>query len=60
MKITIAHTDEERREAATIEAFIKGILPDIKVRKSDRHAPIYHIYMATKKPKNPCGSKENP
>lgn len=59
MKITIAHTDEERCEAGTIEALIKGILPSIKVRKSDRHTPIYHIYMATKKPKNHCGSKEN-
>ena len=59
MKITIAYTDEKRHEAGSIEAFIKGILPSVKVRKSNRHAPFYHTYITTTKPKNPCGSKEN-
>ena len=59
MKITIAYLPEEEREAGIIEAFIKGLLPGAKPRKSDRHAPYKHIYLTSKKPENRCGSKGN-
>lgn len=59
MKITIAYTPGEEREADIIKAFAKGLLGRVKERKSDRHAPFMHIYITTGKPENPCGSKEN-
>lgn len=50
MKITIAHTDSESRQVGLIVAFVKGLVPSIKVKESDRHAPYKHIYLATRKP----------
>lgn len=59
MKITIAYLPGEERNAGIIKAFIKGLMPGAKVRESDRHAPLSHIYITTRKPENHCGSKEN-
>lgn len=59
MKITIAHTDEERREAGLIEAFIRGLHPGATVRKSDKYAPFYHVYITTTKSEKRCSSREN-
>lgn len=59
MKITIAYTPEERLEAVFIKDFINGFCGGAKIRESDRHAPFMHIYITTRKPENPCGSKEN-
>lgn len=59
MKITIAYLPGEDREAGIIEAFIKGLIPGVKPRKSERHAPYKHVYIATRKPENPCSHKEN-
>ncbi len=59
MKIKISYEPEEKKEAAaSVIAFLR-LHPGAKVRKSDRHAPFYHTYITTTKPKNPCGSKEN-
>ena len=59
MKITIAYTPGEEREADLIKAFAEALLGGVKARKSDRHAPFMHIYITTGKPENPCGSKKN-
>lgn len=59
MKITIAYLPGEDRRAAQIRDIVKGIDPGAKVRESDRHAPYTHIYITTRKPETPCGSKEN-
>ena len=59
MKITIAYLPEEEREADIIHVFSRGLLDNVKVRKSDRHPPFKHIYLTTKRPETPCKSKEN-
>lgn len=45
MKITIAYLANEESRAGTIERFIRTILGKVKVRRSDRHKPFYHIYI---------------
>ena len=59
MKVTIAYLPGEERKAQLMKALALGVIPGSKVRKSDRHDPFLHIYIATTKPKNRCGSKEN-
>ena len=59
MKITISYIDGEAREAAIIQRFADSLLGGAKVRKSDRHPPFKHIYLTTRKPEIPHGSKEN-
>lgn len=59
MKIKIAHKPEEQKEAAAMVAALLRLHPGATVRKSDRHAPFLHVYLTTKKPETPCGSKEN-
>lgn len=59
MKVTIAHTAEEREEAAAVLAALRPLLPGVRVRKSDRHPPFSHIYLTTRKPETPCNSEEN-
>ena len=58
MKITVAYIAEEQEEAAAALAVLRRLHPDGKVRKSDRHPPFKHIYLTTKKAKNPCNSRE--
>ncbi|WP_302620301.1 hypothetical protein [uncultured Oscillibacter sp.] len=60
MKITIAHTIEEREEADAVLSALRPLLAWGKVRESDRHDPYLHIYLATKKPGKPRNSRENP
>lgn len=60
MKITIAHTIEEREEADAVLSALRPLLDWGKARKSNRHAPYLHIYLATKKPGKSCDSRENP
>lgn len=59
MKITIAYTIGEERKANLLKSLALGVIPDAKVRESDRHPPFAHIYISTRKPETPCGSKEN-
>lgn len=59
MKITIAYLPGEEREADIITRFARGLCAPVKTRESDRHPPFRHIYLTTKKPENPCNSKEN-
>ena len=58
MKITIAYLPDEERNVGIIRAFVKSLLPETKVRESERHSPYKHIYLTTKKPEKACGSKE--
>lgn len=57
MKISIAHLPEEQEEAAATLAVLLQLHPGAKVRKSDRHPPFKHIYLASKKPETPCQSE---
>lgn len=59
MKVTIVYLPGEEREADILKRAACSILNDTKVRESDRHAPFKHIYIATKKPENHCGSRGN-
>lgn len=59
MKITIAYLPEEERLALIINCFLQSLCPDNRTRTSERHPPYRHIYLATKKPGTPCGTKEN-
>lgn len=59
MKIIIAYLPEEEQKAKRLQAVALGVIPDAKVKESDRHAPFKHIYLSSKKPKNRCGSMEN-
>lgn len=48
MKIKISYKPEEEKKAtAAVVAFLR-LHPGATVRKSDRHAPFHHIYIATK------------
>ena len=58
MKGTISHTIEEREEADAVLSALRPLPAWGKVRESDRHAPLLHIYLATKKPGKPCNSKK--
>ncbi len=60
MKITIAHTIEEQGEADAVLSALRPLLAWGKVRKSNRHDPYLHIYLATKEPGKPRNSRENP
>lgn len=56
MKIKISYKpDEEKEAAASVVAFLR-IHPDATVRKSDRHDPFRHIYIATQHAEKPCKS----
>lgn len=59
MKITIAFTDQEKEDAAACMAAILRLHPRLKVRKSERHKPVLHLYLTSKKPENSCNPKEN-
>ena len=49
MKIMIAYTDESSAAAATAVAALKEVLPDVKMKKSEKHPPFKHIYLNTPK-----------
>ena len=57
MKITLAYIPDEEETAAATAAVLRHLHPGAKVRKSDRHPPFKHIYLATKKPENHCQSE---
>lgn len=50
MKIPIAYIAEEEEAAAADLAALLQVHPGAKVRKSDRHPPWKHIYLATREP----------
>ena len=56
MKITIAFLPNMEQLANAVVTAVRCMIPNIKVRISDRHAPYKHIYLTTQKP---CKSKEN-
>lgn len=60
MKIKISYKPDEEKEAvASMVAFLQ-IHPGAIVRKSDRHDPFRHIYIATEKQQNsPCKNIKN-
>ena len=60
MKIKISYKPDEEKEAtASVMAFLQ-IHPGATVRKSDRHDPFRHIYIATEKQQNPaCKNTKN-
>lgn len=53
MKVKITYTEQERRQADKLAALYLEQLQSrdrITVKRSDRHAPYYHIYIADKQP----------
>ncbi|MDD6612020.1 MAG: hypothetical protein PUE91_07430 [Clostridiales bacterium] len=50
MKINITYHQEEVRKMRLILRFIEGLMPAVKVRFSDRHAPYYHVYLTITPP----------
>ena len=50
MKIRIAYQQEEARKMRLILSFIEGLMPAVKVRFSDRHAPYFHAYLTVTPP----------
>ncbi|WP_322176662.1 hypothetical protein [Acutalibacter caecimuris] len=59
MKIALTYTAQEARQAAGIIHLIRGHLPGVMARKSDRSAPFYHVYLTTGKTGKAQGSGEN-
>ena len=60
MKITIAYTAEEEKHAYVALTLLRSYLPDVRVRKSERHAPYFHLYLTTKKAKTTSNSGNIP
>lgn len=60
MKIKISHKPEEQKEAAATVAALLRIHPGATVRKSDRHAPDYQIYLTTRKYGPLVGTRKKP
>lgn len=58
MKISFSFLLEEQEEAAACVAALRQLQPGIMVRESDRHSPIRHVYLTTKKPGNRCNSNK--
>ena len=50
MKINITYQQEEVRKVRLILRFIEGLVPAVKVRFSDRHAPYFHAYLTVTPP----------
>ena len=53
MKITIAYTADEERDACTATRQLLRLFPAIRVHKSDGKPPYMHLYMTTKRPEKP-------
>lgn len=60
MKLSVTYTASETRQAAQIIALIREHIPGLKMRKSDRNVPFYHIYLTTRNPESPRKYKGNP
>ena len=59
MKIKISYKPEEEKKAvAAVVAFLR-LHPGSTVRKSDRHDPFRHIYIATQRAEKACKSDED-
>jgi hypothetical protein len=52
MKIKVAYVPGEGLIADMVVMTIRKLLPNCKVRTSQLHPPITHIYIETPKPKN--------
>ena len=50
MKINITYQQEEVRKMRLILRFVEGLMPAVKVRFSDRHAPYLHAYLTVTPP----------
>ena len=59
MKIRIAYYPEETPMATLLLKVIRGLVAIEKSHETENYPPLKHIYVTTKKPENPCGSKEN-
>lgn len=55
MKIKIAYQEEDGERAGELLTLMSKLLSSngnkVKVKKSDKHKPFYHIYLETDKPK---------
>ena len=53
MKLALTYTAAEAQKAAQTIALIQEHYPGVRVRKNERHAPFYHIYLTTGNPEKP-------
>lgn len=60
MKITIAYTREEERDARAATRLLLRLFPAIRVHKSEHHAPHLHLYLTTKKAETTSNSGNTP
>lgn len=49
MKITIAYTADEEREAVLIQQLVGSVLDGIQIRKGQPKPPFRHLYLTAKK-----------
>ncbi len=60
MKVKITYLPGEEQVAEVLQNCAKVLLKQVKVNRSDRHAPYKHIYIATEnQPDTPCKNSEN-
>lgn len=60
MKIKISYESDEEREALLIQRFASHLVHGIRVHKSERHAPYFHLYLTTKKAETTSNSGNTP
>ena len=53
MKVKITYLPGEEQVAEVLQNCAKVLLKQVKVNRSDRHAPYKHIYITTPEPKSP-------
>lgn len=60
MKVKITYLPGEEQVAEVLQNCAKVLLKQVKVNKSERHAPYMHIYIATEKqPNTHCNNREH-
>ncbi len=53
MKIHISHELEEKKDAGAVFAALVRKYPDARIHESEDKTGKYHLYLTTRKPKNP-------
>jgi len=58
MKIRFAYIPEESEDAERAVTALRRIFPLAAVRKSSGKPPFLHLYLTTKMPETPCGTRK--
>ena len=57
VKIKIAYTPDEKKDAAASVAALLKALPSARIRRGDQHPPFRHFYITTDRPPKDPGEK---